>query len=118
MAEQHRFRKKCRICDRASFDRVFSRRCAVGNAQVTLHVAENTCGHVRLGIAAGRRLGNAVIRNRAKRIVREAFRQLQHVLPPVDIVCVIRKPDPVLAEVMECLPQLARQALRKLQRRA
>jgi ribonuclease P protein component len=42
---------------------------------VTVLVKPNVLGHDRLGIIASRRLGNAVVRNRAKRRVREIFRQ-------------------------------------------
>ena len=35
----------------------------------------NSLGHSRLGIAATRKMGGAVVRNRAKRLVRELFRQ-------------------------------------------
>lgn len=42
---------------------------------VTVLVKPNVLGHDRLGIIASRRLGNAVVRNRAKRRVREIFRR-------------------------------------------
>jgi ribonuclease P protein component len=35
----------------------------------------NKLGHGRLGIIASRRLGGAVARNRAKRLIREVFRR-------------------------------------------
>lgn len=41
---------------------------------VTLLGKANTLGHDRLGVIASRRLGNAVMRNRAKRRLRELFR--------------------------------------------
>jgi ribonuclease P protein component len=47
----------------------------------------NTCGFPRLGLSvAARVVGNAVRRNRIKRLVRESFRLHQHELPAVDIV--------------------------------
>ena len=46
----------------------------------------------RLGLITTRKLGNAVVRNRARRLLRESFRLLQHTLQqPVDIVLVARK---------------------------
>jgi len=48
-------------------------------------------GPRRLGVIASRRVGNAVIRNRAKRVFREIFRLNQDNLPPCsDLVIVVR----------------------------
>ena len=47
----------------------------------------NDVGHARLGLAVGvRAAGNAVNRNRVKRVVREAFRHIRQELPAVDLV--------------------------------
>lgn len=45
----------------------------------------------RVGVITGRKLGNAVTRNRARRLLRESFRlHQQHLLSPVDLVLVAR----------------------------
>lgn len=44
----------------------------------------------RLGITVSGRIANAVVRNRIKRWVREAFRSMAAELPPVDLVVVAR----------------------------
>jgi ribonuclease P protein component len=58
---------------------------------MTVVALPNTQGSSRLGIAATRKLGGAVVRNRAKRLVRELFRNAD-VPRGLDIV-VIPRPD-------------------------
>ena len=49
---------------------------------VVVYLARNGLGLTRLGAGSSRRVGGAVERNRAKRKVREAFRQSKRELPP------------------------------------
>lgn len=62
-----------------------ARRSADGSFAV---LTRNSGGAVaRLGLSiAARTVGNAVRRNRIKRLIRESFRQHQHELPAYDIV--------------------------------
>lgn len=50
-------------------------------------------GPSRLGITVTRKVGTAVVRNRAKRLIREVFRHLPFCLPEgIDMVVVVRSP--------------------------
>ena len=57
---------------------------------LTCFALPNTVGTPRLGIAASQKIGNAVKRNRAKRLVRELFRAYKPP-SPIDIVVIPRR---------------------------
>jgi ribonuclease P protein component len=58
---------------------------------VVLYVRKNRLGYNRLGITAGKKVGNAVHRNRAKRLIRAAYREASPKLPQgIDLVIVAR----------------------------
>ena len=75
--------------------------------------ANNTSTHVRVGVAAGRTTGNAVHRNRAKRLLREAMRPMLASLASGWDLILIARPGLVTATLEDtCL------ALRSLLQRA
>jgi ribonuclease P protein component len=57
---------------------------------MTCFALENEVGSPRLGIAASHKIGNAVVRNKAKRLVRELFRGRKP-LKGIDIVVIPRR---------------------------
>jgi ribonuclease P protein component len=57
---------------------------------MTCFALPNDLGAPRLGIAASQKIGNAVVRNRAKRLVRELFRSHKP-LTGIDIVVIPRR---------------------------
>ena len=70
-----RFLPAERIRRRAEFQEVYQRGTRVHSRFCTLFVLPNSHRAARLGIAATRKLGGAVVRNRAKRLIREVFRR-------------------------------------------
>ena len=85
-APRLRFRREQRLLHRADFDRVFKEGRRVFARGIVLHWIASPTGCARLGLVTSRRFGNAVRRNRARRLVREAFRLDRHELPPLDLV--------------------------------
>jgi ribonuclease P protein component len=77
------FPKKSRLVSNKQFKAVLSARGRKrrGDGLLTVYMAENDCGYPRLGVSVGKAHGKAVVRNRLKRLVREAFRQNREQIP-------------------------------------
>lgn len=88
-----RFPKASRLLRRPEFTRVFDSGFRVQGRFMTLVLSSNEAGHGRLGIIASRKLGDAVRRNRAKRLLREVFRQTHSMTrsPGLDVVVIPRR---------------------------
>lgn len=63
-----------RLTTRGQFQRVFRRGRRLDGDGFLLIASSNEEGRGRLGLAIGRRVGGAVARNRARRLLREVFR--------------------------------------------
>jgi len=70
-----KFRPAQRIRKRAEFQQVYDRGVRVSGRYSTMFLLPNAQGVTRLGIAATKKLGGSVLRNRAKRLIREVFRR-------------------------------------------
>ena len=117
----YRFPKSARLRSQSQFDRVFDGRCSSADRHIIVYACgacheENAPPGPRLGLTVSRKCGNAVVRNRWKRTLREAFRLVQHDLPPgVDFVVLPRpKATPQVTQLQASLKQLCWQLQRKL----
>lgn len=115
------FPQSRRLKTPAEFQRVYDRKRSAADGTLIVYAAENTLGHPRLGVSVSKKVGIAVVRNRYKRLFREAFRLGQHDLPAgVDFILIpkLGRPEPTLADVRASLAKLAAQAAKKLEAKA
>ncbi len=85
-----RFRPDERIRRRADFQQVYQNGVRLNGRFSTIFFLPNHQETGRLGIAATKKLGGAVQRNRAKRLIREVFRR-NKIAPGFDVVVVPRR---------------------------
>ena len=105
----HSFPKSTRLLKSEDFDAVFAAKRSRADKRLVVFTLPNGLGHPRLGLVVSRKVGNAVVRNRWKRLLREAFRLAQDELPAVDLVCL---PRPAHTPTLESLTQSLRQLTR------
>src|SRR6185369_14774694 len=82
-----------RLRSKLQFDAIYASGRRLDDRFFGLRIKPNGVGHARVGLAvAVKTAGNAVKRNRLRRLVRESFRLAQHELPGVDVVVAAKFP--------------------------
>lgn len=83
------------LCRNNDFRRVYTKGKSFVGSLVVTYVRKNRLGITQVGITTSKKIGNAVLRNRSRRVIREAFRQLSpQVKPGYDLVFVARGRTP------------------------
>lgn len=116
---RHPFRRRHRLSLARDYTAVFNARCRSVEGPLIVHGRANGLAHPRLGLSVGRRVGPATLRARIKRLLREAFRLLQHDFPVgYDLVIVVRPHEALtLAEYQHYLHRGLRRIHRQWQQR-
>ncbi len=110
MAKRHGFPRAERVTRTQDFDRIFQEGERRGGRFLSVCLLANGLPYPRLGIAMGRGWKGGVRRNRAKRLIREAFRTHKDALPPgLDIVVIPGRgwSDPRVDDIASELIRLA-----------
>ncbi|WP_100011702.1 ribonuclease P protein component [Lentibacillus sediminis] len=87
-------KKAFRIKKNEEFQAAFKHGKSFANRQLVIYyVKKPDQEHIRVGLSVGKKIGNAVTRNRIKRYLRQAFQEMEaQIREEYDIVIIARKP--------------------------
>jgi len=104
----HTYPRTRRLRGRIEIARVYDAKIREGRGPLLVYALPNELGHPRLGLSVSTRVGNAAVRNRVKRMLRESFRLMQHDFPTGYDLMVVVKPHKamILAEYQKLLMAL------------
>lgn len=94
-------RGRARLTRSGDFDAVYRRGRSAANRHLVVYAFARAADDspARLGLSVSRKVGNAVARNRVKRVLRERFAEISAGLPPGTDLVVIGRPG--VAEYLE-----------------
>ena len=83
------FPKTAHLRSSLDFERVYALRCKAADGVLLMFLARNEVAVTRIGLSVGKKHGGAVVRNRLKRLLREAFRLERSRLPSgLDLIAI------------------------------
>ncbi len=85
------FPKEERLLSRSEFLRLSAQGHTLHAPHFIIVYRSTTGPAIRIGITVSRRVGNAVVRNRLKRLIREFYRQNKGLFPAADYNVIARK---------------------------
>jgi len=114
------FEKTHRLRKRSEYNDTFDHGTKVACSSLVVVGCKSASSETRMGLVVSKKVGNAVIRNKVKRTLREGFRHIQASYPGIDLV-VIARPNIVKAtntmthgELSGCLRRLRKKLYQPL----
>lgn len=113
-----KFPKSARLLTTSEFRLVHSSPYFAADAVLVVKGIKNEMDATRLGLSVSRKVGNAVVRNRWKRIIRDVFRTQRKNLPHGYDIVVRPKRNAICsyAGISRSLPRLIKKIEQKIQR--
>lgn len=86
--------KEYRLAKKEDFNKIYRQGKSMGNRQFILYYVQNAAvEHFRLGVSVSKKVGNAVVRNRIRRMLKEIVRHHADAIKDhSDLVLIARKP--------------------------
>ena len=112
------FTKAQHLRSKSDFERVYALKCKAADGLLLVFAARNTGNVTRIGLSVSKKHGGAIVRNRLKRLLREAFRLKQHDIPSgLDLIAIpLDKSRAGLMAYEESLVNIAQRLNRRLER--
>lgn len=83
-------RKINRVKRNEDFQKIIGHKRYVSNDIFVLYYQKGKTDHLRVGISVGKKLGNAVHRNKIKRQLRMMLMELTNKTVPIDLIVIVR----------------------------
>lgn len=115
--ERRRFLKSQHLRRSADFRTLYDAGQRAGDDHLLIFAGLNSLADTRVGFSVSKKHGNAVCRNRKKRLMREAFRLQQHQLPNgLDLILIPRqRDDSSVADFRRSITRLVKKLKRRLE---
>jgi len=117
-ADSECFPRELRLRTAGDFARVYARKAHAADDVLVINAVKNGLHTSRLGLSVSRAVGGAVVRNRWKRLIRDAFRRAQdQITQGLDLVVRPRRgAQPDHGAIGQSLVRLSSQLARRLAR--